>query len=178
MTEQWRSTARFDAYEVSSLGRVRRRRAGKTGAKVGHVLKPWRSASGDGYLTVTLCASGKKSKQAVHILVCTAFHGEKPSPLHEVAHKNGRKLDCSESNVRWALRAENHADKIGHGTDNRGQKHGMARLTDEAARIIKDHPRGRGTGVELALKFGVSQSLISMVRSGKVRSYDTESPSI
>ena len=171
MIEVWRAITDFEAYEVSSLGRVRRRVNGMTGAKAGLVLKPWRSASGKGYLTITLCADGKKPRRAVHILVCAAFHGPRPSPKHQAAHGNGNLLDCREDNLRWALPTENAADRIMHGTANRGERHGMAKLSDASAQFIRETPRERASNRELAAVFGVSDSLISMVRRNRIRSY-------
>lgn len=168
MIEEWRPIDGFQSYEVSSLGRVRRSVRGKTIGEIGHVLKSWLSA---GYPTVCLVGLGKKEKHSVHVLVCRAFHGPKPSLRHEVAHNNGIKTDCSKINLRWALRAENHADKLIHGTDNRGEKHGMAKLTDSDADVIRNYPKGRGTGSFLAKRFGVASSLVSMIRNGKIRNY-------
>ena len=175
MIEEWRPIPGFPSYEVSSFGCVRRSMDGVTGAKAGKILKPFRSSSGKGYPTVTLCVDGKKLKRTVHALVCTVFHGNKPSDNHEVAHGNGNKLDCSKGNLRWALRFENHADKLIHGTDNRGQKHGMSKLSNEDADVIRNYPKGRGTGIFLARQFGVSDSLISMIRNGKIRDYSNPS---
>ena len=41
-----------------------------------------------------------------HILVCTAFHGERPEG-YECDHINGNKLDWSADNVRWVTKEEN-----------------------------------------------------------------------
>ena len=41
-----------------------------------------------------------------HILVCTAFHGERPEG-YECDHINGNNLDWSADNVRWVTKEEN-----------------------------------------------------------------------
>ncbi len=41
-----------------------------------------------------------------HILVCTAFHGERPEG-YECDHINGSKLDWSADNLRWVTKEEN-----------------------------------------------------------------------
>ena len=41
-----------------------------------------------------------------HLLVCTAFHGERPEG-YECDHVNGNNLDWSADNLRWVTREEN-----------------------------------------------------------------------
>ena len=41
-----------------------------------------------------------------HLLVCTAFHGERPEG-YECDHINGNNLDWSADNLRWVTREEN-----------------------------------------------------------------------
>ena len=41
-----------------------------------------------------------------HVLVCTAFHGERPEG-YECDHINGNNLDWSADNVRWVTKEEN-----------------------------------------------------------------------
>ena len=41
-----------------------------------------------------------------HILVCTAFHGERPEG-YECDHVNGNNLDWSADNLRWVTKEEN-----------------------------------------------------------------------
>ena len=175
MTEEWRIIDGFYSYEISDLGRVRRRTYVGRNTVAGAILKLFRSASGRGYPTITLCKPGTKRKVGVHVLVCTAFHGPAPSPFHEVAHGNGDKTDCRKDNLRWATKAENSADKLLHGSDNRGQKHGASKLSDADAEFIRRQPRHRGPGRALAARFGVSESLICMIRTGRVRSFPTPS---
>ena len=65
-----------------------------------------------------------------HILVCTAFHGERPEG-YECDHINGNNLDWSADNLRWVTRAENY--RCGrylrrlrkHGIDPKRIKYGL-----------------------------------------------------
>src|SRR5690606_21072092 len=115
--EEWKEIEGFPEYEVSSLGRVRS--FWKRGCKPQitdspRVLKP--VDNGKGYLQVGLYLGGKVYKQLIHRLVCEAFHGEPPTPEHEVAHWDGDRSNNAVGNLRWATPAENMSDKKRHGT--------------------------------------------------------------
>src|SRR3954462_11481545 len=95
-SEEWRPVEGFP-YEVSSLGRVRRTGAGSS-TWAGRVLKP-RVITG-GYHQVTLYRDGWQAWQVkVATLVCTAFHGAKPSAGLVVRHLNGAKTDDNRLNL-------------------------------------------------------------------------------
>ena len=109
-TEVWKTVEDFEAYEVSNLGRVRRKEAtphhpGKT------VRKPWFGTGG--YLQLDLYKDGKSHYKAVHRLVAIAFIPN-PLGLPEVNHL-GPKSDCRASQWEWATKRSNtvHAVKTG-----------------------------------------------------------------
>ena len=79
-----------------------------------HKLTPHKN--GHGYLRVKIHIDEKPRTVFVHKLVCATFHGEKPTPNHEVRHLNGIRTDNRPSNLRWGTRAENARDRILHGT--------------------------------------------------------------
>lgn len=72
---------------VSNLGRWK--------SSQGHISFP-RPAT-NGYVSV--CFNTKNYK--LHVLVCTAFHGPKPSPKHTVNHKDKDRSNNSASNLEW-----------------------------------------------------------------------------
>lgn len=139
-------------YGVTLDGRVRRLDSGKW-------LSPCASKRG-GYLQVSLWHAGKGRLKYVHQLVALTFHGPKPSPKHDVAHHDGDKRNNHYSNLRWATRAENEADKVRHGRSNRGERNGAAKLTDAQSAELRSRaaslPRSSG-GVKL--RKGVLQKL-------------------
>jgi hypothetical protein len=53
---------------------------------------------------------------------------------------------------------------IDHGTRVRGERHGMAKLTDELARQIK---YAEGNNTQVALRFGVARQTARDIRNGK-----------
>lgn len=170
MSAEWRTIAGFPAYAVSSDGEVKRvRKIGRTG-RVGTVLQPWIDGR-TGYPTVSLCDGERAHKRTVHSLVCEAFHGPAPSPVHEVAHGDGHRANCRASNLRWATHAENMADMLLHDTHIRGVRHPGAKLTDNDVILIRAAKGPRGIQTRLAERYGVSVSLISLIRKGQHRSY-------
>ena len=110
--EQWRPIHRFEGrYEVSNLGRVRN-------VKTHQTLKwrPTRSRSQvenrswlRQYWSVCLYdGSGRRKNYRVHRLVCQAFIGWEPSPLHtDVNHKDRNPLNNRWDNVEWLTPEEN-----------------------------------------------------------------------
>jgi hypothetical protein len=109
------------SYEVSRDGRVRR---------IGKAACMSQSPDGDGYPKMTLSEAGKRSTWKVSLLVCYTFHGPRPTPRHQAAHRDGDKTNSHEKNIRWATPKENEADKIAHGKANHGERHGNAKLTN------------------------------------------------
>lgn len=108
---------------------------------------------------------------AVHSLVCTAFHGPRPSPKHQVAHKDGDKTNNAAVNLRWATAKENIADKILHGTMAHSEANGRAKLTIEQVREIRRRMAEGETQKGLAQAYGVAASNISHIATGKNWSY-------
>lgn len=115
MKEQWKTIEGFEAYEVSDLGKVRRRLPGMPGghgrssqgsAKVGHVLRP--APNCKGYLHVTLCRQGKLYDRRVHRLVAEAFIPN-PMNLPQVNH-TGEKTDNRACKLKWVSSASHGKD--------------------------------------------------------------------
>ena len=172
MSVEWRPIAEFPRYEVSSDGQVRRVLPTK-GSRVGLVLRPF--VTNVGYPCVALRDGKRAHKRTIHKLVCTAFHGPPPSDQHEVAHNDGDRSNPRANNLRWATRQENMADTFRHGTHVRGLRHPLARLSDDQVREILEVKRAPGIQSRIAEKFGVSVSLISLIRLGQHRAYVKES---
>lgn len=89
--EEWRLV---DNFYVSSLGRIKNDK--------GRVWTPNPSPV-NGYCS----AYGKR----VHVLVCTAFHGPRPSAEATVDHINRIKHDNRASNLRWATKSEQMSNR-------------------------------------------------------------------
>ena len=100
--------------------------------------------------------------------VCERAHGSPPSPRHEAAHScgNGRLGCVNKRHLRWATPTENQADKILHGTTNRGSRHGMSKITEQQVREIRSLV-GQISIAAIARKFGISRSHTSNIASRK-----------
>lgn len=111
--------------------------------------------------------------------MCRLVHGEPPTPKHHAAHSCGKgDWGCvNPRHLRWATPKENSADQKTHGTRMKGERYGRAKLTDtQAAEILSM----KGTGAKqqaLADRFGVHQSTISDIWSGKRRGWMKEANS-
>lgn len=164
--EIWKDIPGYEGlYQASSMGRVRSadrlsRITTPSGAessflRKGRILKL--ALARDGYLYVELMRSGKESRKrhAVQRLVCSAFNGS--SQLH-AAHKDGVRTHNAESNLYWATRLENEADKLAH-----GKRRGMQKLSESQVREIR-HSDER-TAI-LCERFGMSQVSIDRIRRG------------
>ncbi len=169
ISEEWRIVANFSDYEVSNLGRIRRR----VGAYQKHRFSETRkivSPAGfilaqppdkDGYRTVCLCdGSGRHFTRRVAPLVCAAFHGVRPTPKHEAAHGDGDKDNNHEDNLRWAISLENHSDRERHGTIVRGTRCHKAKLNENDVKDIRNLLSDGVSPEYIAIRFAVSKSTI------------------
>lgn len=116
-----------------------------------------------GYGSVTW--RGRAGRTA-HSVVCELVYGPKPSSKHEAAHACGNRICCTPTHLRWATREENQADKLIHGTHNRGERQGQSKLTAEQVREIRAqrHRLQR----DLAAEYGVSDATISDIHCRRI----------
>lgn len=101
----------------------------------------------------------------VHVVVCEAVYGPRPSPKHEAAHScgKGHKQCVNPNHLRWATHAENQADKIKHGTACRGETSHASKLTTADVRRIRAL-RGQIGSEQLGRMFGVNGSSIVAIQ--------------
>jgi hypothetical protein len=117
---------------------------------------------------------GEVSEGSVHRLICEKIYGPPPTPFHQAAHSCGRGKDgcVAKRHIRWATRSENELDKILHGTHHRGERHPLAKLTDDQVSYIKQQLRlGNIPQKDLAIQFEVSKGAISHIARGSTWSW-------
>lgn len=135
---------------MSDLGRVRSIR----------ILKPSTRKKG-GYVALSIRQNGcSSSTKVVHRLVAEAFIPN-PEGKPDVAHRNGIRTQNDVENLRWSTELENSFDRVAHGT------HGFKLTLDQASEIKRLHFNGELSRKQIAEKFGVSLTMVTLIINGK-----------
>lgn len=107
----------------------------------------------------------------VHREACRAKHGPPPEDQHEMqaAHNcgNGHLGCCNPNHLRWDTCAGNAADRLQHGTHNRGERHPHAKLTEDDVREIRAL-EGAVSQVKLAERFNVTTRNIRAIHRRRI----------
>jgi hypothetical protein len=146
-------------YEVSSWGRVRSR-WGKGKRRLGNqwmFLRDCRAGKTEHRCLGIKSKDGKSKGVSVHRLVIEAFSGPPPENM-ECRHLDGDATNNHIRNLRWGTHTENVRDKTLHGTDNRGERSGHAKLTEDQIVEIRRRRKEGERSTDLARIFGLSQS--------------------
>lgn len=165
MEEIWKNVLGWEeAYEVSSLGRVRSKsRSGvtKLGVRVygNCILKPFSRRKG--YPEVNLMYKGKRKREFVHRLILLAFYGEPPEGF-VACHNDGNPSNCTLDNLRWDTVSGNFNDRYAHGTAHVGEKNPAAKLTNEQVKIIR---QSKEPTKVLSQRYKVGLSAIISIRN-------------
>jgi hypothetical protein len=160
MTVEWREIN--PDYIVSSDGQVGSRRRGKL-----KILKPRRH---NGYLDLLIwTGSGPKRRRTVHQLVAEQFLGPKPTPRHQVNHKNGNRADNRDCNLEWVTPSQNkqHSYDVLGKKSPRGEASGQARLTEDNVREIRTRRAAGETISSISVVYGIGGSQISRITRRK-----------
>lgn len=157
MTEEWREIPGTD-YSVSSEGRVASRKKGG-----------WRVMKGSpdsrGYMCVCLRGGGGQRTAKVHRLVAEAFLGSKPSPKHEINHKNGTRDDPRVANLEWVTSSENRIHRysvLKHGAA-RGKKASCVKVAEEDVREMRVRYAAGELQRAIAADYGIHQTAVSLI---------------
>ena len=157
--EEWREIPGSE-YSVSSEGRVASRHRG------GRILRP---GNRNGYLMVVLQGNGNVLYRSIHILVATAFLGPRPTPRHQVNHKNGIRIENRVENLEWVTARENKR----HSIDVLGRKaaHGkalpQAKVTETEVREIRARCATGETHGSIAADYRLSRAGVSQIARRK-----------
>ena len=158
----------FQGYGVRSDGTVWSCRIAKRG-RPGAIGNHWQQLKPHidrGYAQVALRRNGKLRSYRVHRLVLEAFVGPCPDG-QECRHKNGVSTDNRLENLCWGTPKDNRADARRQGRLSCGERHPIAKLTDESVREIRRRGAGGETQVSLAAAFGVHRGTIARILHGQ-----------
>lgn len=171
--EEWRDVSGMEGfYQASDRGRVRRV-SYRNGFGIYPLTIPrimTQRTDKDGYLTVLITLENRWRSYGVYHLVALAFHGKRPSAIHQAAHWDGDKTNNTPSNVRWATPLEQGADKNRRGTTVMGEDCHLSVLSESDIRSIRSRHR-RGLGAKLAAEFGVTAANISAIMKRRTWKY-------
>ena len=151
----WKTVLEAPEYEVSREGQIRSIYTNRP--LKGGVCK-------DGYRKLVLCTAGTRIHRRIAALVCEAFHGPRP-PGGVVRHIDGSRDNDAADNLVWGTQRENMTDKRRHGTHQAGERHGGAKLNENAVRLIR---RSDASARDLAERFGVKPVTIYHVRQRRL----------
>jgi hypothetical protein len=102
-----------------------------------------------------------------HRVVCRIYHGDPPTPLHEVAHACGVRACVNPNHLRWATRSDNAHDRVDHGTDIRGERAPSNKLTAVEVAAIRRALLSGEKERTLADEHGVARTTIQCIGNGR-----------
>lgn len=111
-----------------------------------------------GYGTIKFRGKQMRASRAVLIL----YTGENPGKDSHSLHSCHNRLCVNPRHLRWGSHVENMEDMTMHGTRPRGERIGLAKLTESQVRSIREDSRSNR---EIAKAYGVSHSCIGAVKS-------------
>jgi hypothetical protein len=101
-------------------------------------------------------------------VVCRLASGEPPTSRHEAAHScgQGHRGCINPKHLYWATPEQNQADRVVHGTSNRGERQWASKLTEGDVRRIRKLFVDGWTNKEIAELFDVEPTTVRMIRTG------------
>ena len=146
--ERWKKIHRFENYEISNLGNVRK--------KSGKILIKRIDKERE---VINLVKNNKPYSCRICILVAVAFLPN-PNNFSRVRNINGVKSDNQSTNLEW-----NDFEGVfydGKNSGSAGQKNGRAKITEtQVLEIRKIDLKQR----EISEKYGISQSSVSSIKN-------------
>jgi hypothetical protein len=96
-------------------------------------------------------------------IMCHLAHGDPPAGKRLATHicGNGDKGCVNPQHLRWASHKQNSADRISHGTDNRGEKNWNTKLTRRQVLAIRRLIiKQKVSFAKIGQRFGVSKTTV------------------
>lgn len=152
VTEVFKDIPGWEVYEISNLGRVRRKKSGR-------ILKQSVTRTKyTKYRMVHLSMNNVPRKFLVHRLVLLAFVGPCPDGM-ECLHNDDDPFNNCVDNLSWGTSKQNKER-----WDRKGSKHSSSRITE--ADVIEMRQSSE-THNEVAARLGISSSHVCQIRLGQ-----------
>lgn len=164
--EVWKNIPNYPGYQASNNGRIRSAwgRGYKQPKKTYDIKVP--TIERFGYPVVSMRnAEGKQSVQKVHRLVLLTFKGKSKRPYG--LHRNDIKTDNRIENLYWGTQKQNLDDQKKNGIHLHGEKCPWSKLSLKEVEKIKKQANEGYSNTQQGAMFGVSPSMISMIRNGR-----------
>lgn len=117
----------------------------------------------DDRLGIVLRSRGLSVNKTVHKLVLSSFFGPCSEGM-ECCHCDGVPTNNRLANLRWDTHKNNLADRIKHGTLNQGERHGMAKLTEQKVRHIRElFASGEFSKTEISHLYGIHKTTVGHI---------------
>lgn len=118
-----------------------------------------------GYMVADIRQGDRRRKRYVHQLVLEAFVGPRPDG-HETRHLDNDATNNRLSNLEWTTKPQNGEDRRAAGS-HKGERHGVAKLTDAAVRSIRARVAAGAARRSVASEHGVSVAAIDLIVTRK-----------
>lgn len=123
----------------------------------------WKGYISRRYGVISMNNKPMRSNRAAWIL----NFGSIPSGM-VVCHACDNPLCCNPNHLFLGTPQDNNEDKLRKGRHTYGEKTASSILKYRDVQEIRRHPKVRGSGVQLAKKYGVSPATISAIRVGRI----------
>lgn len=167
---EYRIVENRPAYRVGDDGSVWScwKHNGRGPRSVGDVWKRLNPSIDDKGRPVVFLGRGSANRRFVAQLVLEAFVGPRPEGMVCCHFPDRNPANCNATNLRWDTWVGNMDDQRTHGTLVGGERHGMAKLSnDDIARMLG--MKGTMTQKAIAALFDVTPEYVSRVFGGKAR---------
>lgn len=153
--EIWKNIKNFrDLYQISNLGRVRRKDTLK-------VLTPLTLSKG--YKGVRLYENEKQAvTKKIHRLVAEYFL-ENPLNLPQVNHIDGNKSNNKVENLEWCSNDYNMNHALLHGLIPKGEKRHDSKCTEESLQYLQELINAGFTIKQLSIVYGVCKQVMKTI---------------
>jgi hypothetical protein len=119
------------------------------------------------YPRVSVLVGSVRSVVLVHVLVASAFLGDRPEGYH-INHIDGDKDNNKPTNLEYVTASENNRHAVRSGLNPvHGENNPAAKLTETRVLELRESFRRGASLTEIAAAFGISKSEVSAIVRGK-----------